>query len=88
MFNAGLKESRFQFTPSPGTYFQNLDYSTIRPDLNDVAMCQYLAEQHGIVAIPVSVFYQKPPENLRLIRFCFAKKQATLQQAGQILSAV
>lgn len=88
LFNAGLKNSRFQFTPSPGTYFQNLDYSAIRPDLDDSAMCQHLAEQHGIVAIPVSVFYQQPPENLRLIRFCFAKKDETLQKAGDILSRV
>ncbi|MBP8099873.1 MAG: aminotransferase class I/II-fold pyridoxal phosphate-dependent enzyme, partial [Acinetobacter sp.] len=88
LFNAGLKESRFQFTPSQGTYFQNLNYSAIRPDLNDIEMCQYLAEQHSIVAIPVSAFYQKTPEDLRLIRFCFAKKHDTLQQAGQILSAV
>ena len=51
-------------------------------------MCQYLAEQHKIVAIPVSVFYQKAPQDLRMIRFCFAKKDETLIQAGQILSAV
>ena len=88
LFNSGLKNSRFQFTPSQGTYFQNLDYSAIRPDLNDVEMCTFLAEQHGIVAIPISVFYQQAPENLRLIRFCFAKKDETLQQASAILSAV
>ena len=88
LFNSGLKNSRFQFTPSPGTYFQNLDYSAIRPDLDDSAMCQYLAEEHGIVAIPVSVFYQQPPEDLRLIRFCFAKKDETLRRAGEILSRV
>ena len=88
LFNSGLKNSRFQFTPSQGTYFQNLDYSAIRPDLNDVAMCTFLAEQHGIVAIPISVFYQHAPENLRLIRFCFAKKDETLQRASTILSAV
>lgn len=88
LFNAGIQYSRFEFTASPGTYFQNLDYSAIRPDLDDSAMCQYLAEQHGIVAIPVSVFYQKPPEDLRLIRFCFAKKDETLRRAGEILSQV
>ena len=88
LFNAGIQNSRFQFTASPGTYFQNLDYSAIRPDLDDSAMCKYLAEQHGIVAIPVSVFYQKPPEDLRLIRFCFAKKDETLHRAGEILSQV
>jgi len=58
LFNQGIQKSRFLFTPSQGTYFQNLDYSQIKPELNDVDMCQYLAEQHGIVAIPVSVGYQ------------------------------
>ena len=88
LFNSGLKNSRFQLTPSQGTYFQNLNYSAIRPDLNDVEMCTFLAEQHGIVAIPISVFYQQAPENLRLIRFCFAKKDETLEHAAAILSAV
>lgn len=88
LFNAGLAASRFTLTPSQGTYFQNLDYRAIRPDLNDVDMCHFLAEQHGIVAIPISVFYQQPPEDLKLIRFCFAKTEQTLTQATQILSAV
>lgn len=85
LFNTQLQHSRFQFTPSQGTYFQNLDYSNIRPDLNDVEMCQFLAEQHKIVAIPISVFYRQAPESLRLIRFCFAKTDQTLQRAGEIL---
>lgn len=84
-FNAQIRDSRFKFLPSQGTYFQNLDYSEIRPDLNDVEMCQFLAEQHKIVAIPISVFYQQAPESLRLIRFCFAKTDITLQRAGEIL---
>lgn len=86
LFTAGLAASRFQLTPSQGTYFQNLDYRAIRPDLNDVDMCHFLAEQHGIVAIPISVFYQHPPEDLRLIRFCFAKTEQTLEQAIEILN--
>ena len=88
LFNSSIETSRFKWTPSQGTYFQNLDYSAIRPDLNDVEMCHFLAEQHGIVAIPVSVFYQQAPADLRLLRFCFAKKEQTLIQAGQILSKV
>lgn len=86
LFNQGLQDSRFIFSPSKATYFQNLDYSAIRPDLDDVAMCQWLAHQHGIVAIPISVFYQNAPQDLRLIRFCFAKQDQTLQQAAQILT--
>jgi len=85
LFNTHIQDSRFQFLPSQGTYFQNLDYSNIRPDLNDIEMCQFLAEQHKIVAIPISVFYRQAPESLRLIRFCFAKTNQTLQRAGEIL---
>lgn len=85
-FNQAIHHSRFLLKPSQGTYFQNLDYSQIRPDLNDVEMCQFLAEQHKIVAIPVSVFYKQAPKSLRLIRFCFAKNDETLQKAGEILN--
>ncbi|CAM9412772.1 methionine aminotransferase [Acinetobacter bereziniae] len=88
LFNLGIQDSKFSFIPSKGTFFQNVDYSQIRPDLNDVEMCKFLAEEHKIVAIPVSVFYQKAPENLRLIRFCFAKKEQTLVQACEILNRI
>ncbi|WP_151750888.1 methionine aminotransferase [Acinetobacter bereziniae] len=88
LFNLGIQDSKFSFIPSKGTFFQNVDYSQIRPDLNDVEMCKFLAEEHKIVAIPVSVFYQKAPENLRLIRFCFAKKDQTLVQACEILNRI
>ena len=88
LFNSGIQNARFKLIPSQGTYFQNVDYCEIRPELNDVEMCQYLAEQHKIVAIPVSVFYQQPPKDLKLIRFCFAKKDETLIKAGQILSNI
>ncbi|WP_335956811.1 methionine aminotransferase [Acinetobacter bereziniae] len=88
LFNSGIQDSKFSFIPSKGTFFQNVDYSQIRPDLNDVEMCKLLAEEHKIVAIPVSVFYQKAPENLRLIRFCFAKKDQTLVHACEILNRI
>jgi len=88
LFISGIENSKFKFIPAQGTYFQNVDYSNIRPDLNDIDMCKFLAEEHKIVAIPVSVFYKKAPENLRLIRFCFAKKNETLDQACEILNQV
>jgi len=88
LFNHALTDSRFQWTPSQGTYFQNLDYSEIRPDLDALSMCHYLAKQHGVVAIPVSAFYQEPPKDLHLLRFCFAKKDETLIEAAHILSKV
>ena len=86
VFNAQLVNSRFTFTPSQGTYFQSLDYSAIRPDLTDIEMCHWLAEQHKIVAIPLSAFYQQAPKSLKLLRFCFAKTDQTLHRAGEILS--
>ncbi|SDB82250.1 methionine aminotransferase [Acinetobacter boissieri] len=86
LFLDGLNNARFTYTASQGTYFQTLDYSQIQPHLNDVEMCQYLAEQHKIVAIPLSAFYKKPPSSLRLLRFCFAKQDTTLLNATAILA--
>lgn len=83
-----LAGSRFTFTRAPGTYFQLADYSAIRPDLGDVAMAEWLAREHGVAAIPVSVFYQSAPKDMRLVRFCFAKREETLRQAAEKLSAV
>lgn len=88
LFNQQLQSSRFTVLPSQGTYFQNIDYAQIRPELNDVDMAQWLAHEHGIVTIPVSVFYETPPQDLRLLRVCFAKQEQTLRQAGEILSHI
>ena len=74
LFNSQIVDSRFQIRASQGTYFQNLDYSQIHPELHDVEMCHYLAHAHKVVAIPISVFYETAPTDLRLIRICFAKK--------------
>lgn len=83
-----LSGSRFGFTRTAGTYFQLADYSAIHPDLDDVAMAQWLTREHGVASIPISVFYQSPPANLRLVRFCFAKQEETLRQAAARLCAI
>ena len=83
-----LAGSRFTFTRAAGTYFQLVDYSATRSDLNDVAMAEWLTREHGVAAIPVSVFYQTPPKDLRLVRFCFAKREETLRQAAEKLCAI
>lgn len=88
LFCAQLAESRFTFTPTPGTYFQLADYSQIRPDLDDMAMAEWLAREQGVAVIPVSVFYQEPPAGLRLVRFCFAKRDETLRAAVERLCRV
>lgn len=83
-----LQGSRLRFTRTPGTYFQLVDYSQIRPDLNDVDMALWLTREHGVASIPVSVFYQQPIAKQRLVRLCFAKREETLQQAAEKLCAI
>ncbi|MES2820957.1 MAG: pyridoxal phosphate-dependent aminotransferase [Pseudomonadota bacterium] len=83
-----LVPSRFRFARAAGTYFQLLDYSAIRPDLDDVAMAHWLTREHGVASIPISVFYQSPPAGQRLVRLCFAKREDTLRQAAEKLCAV
>ncbi|MDZ5603348.1 pyridoxal phosphate-dependent aminotransferase [Pseudomonas sp. RP23018S] len=83
-----LQGSRFRFTRTPGTYFQLVDYSAIRPDLNDVDMAVWLTREHGVASIPVSVFYQQPIAEQRLLRLCFAKREETLQHAAEKLCAI
>ncbi|MBD8475869.1 pyridoxal phosphate-dependent aminotransferase [Pseudomonas sp. CFBP 8770] len=83
-----LADSRFTFTPTPGTYFQLVDYSAIRPDLNDVDMALWLTREHGVASIPVSVFYRTPVADQRLIRLCFAKREETLREAAHKLCRI
>ena len=83
-----LASSRFTFTPAQGTYFQLVDYSAIRPDLDDTAMALWLTREHGVATIPISVFYQRPIAGQRLVRLCFAKREETLRQAAERLCAI
>ena len=83
-----LEPSRFNFSRVAGTYFQLVDYSNIRPDLNDVDMSLWMTREHGVASIPISVFYQSPPSGQRLIRLCFAKREETLRQAAEKLCAI
>jgi methionine aminotransferase len=83
LFVGLLEPSRFGIAPSSGTYFQLLDYSRVSNE-TDVELSRRLTIEAGVASIPVSVFYQHAPE-LRMLRFCFAKDDATLARAAQIL---
>ncbi|MDR6916304.1 methionine aminotransferase [Pseudomonas sp. 3296] len=83
-----LAPSRFSFTRVTGTYFQLVDYSQIRPDLNDVEVALWMTREHGVASIPISVFYQTPPEGQRLVRLCFAKREETLREAAAKLCVI
>lgn len=87
LFVDTLSGSPWQCQHSAGSYFQLLDYSAIA-DIADTDMAERLVGQHGVAAIPVSVFYEKPPPGMRLLRFCFAKQDETLRRAGERLCAV
>lgn len=86
IFRRHLVDSRFKLLPCQGTYFQLLDYSAIA-DLPDTEFCHWLTQEHKIATIPLSVFYQTPPQS-KVIRVCFAKDDDTLAQAAQILCQV
>ena len=83
-FLEGLKQSRFKPLPSRGTFFQNLSYEAIS-DEKDTDLAVRLTKEHGVASIPVSVFYRQPPAH-RVLRFCFAKSEATLAKGAAILS--
>jgi methionine transaminase len=78
-----MKDSRFTFTPSGGTYFQLLDYSQIS-DLDDMEFNLYLTKEKGVAAIPLTPFYEAAPGS-KVLRFCFCKDDSTLEQAAEIL---
>ncbi len=85
-FTERIARSRFKIVPSYGTYFQLLDYSDIS-DENEVDFAIRLTKEYKIASIPVSVFYHKIIDN-KVLRFCFAKKEETLEKAAEILCKI
>lgn len=81
-----IKDSRFQFKPSQGTYFQVLDYSKITQEY-DVDYAKRLTIENGLASIPLSVFNENKLDN-NVLRFCFAKTDDTLKQAADILNNI
>lgn len=81
-----IKDSRFQFKPSQGTYFQVLDYSKITQEY-DVDYAKRLTIENGLASIPLSVFNENKLDN-NVLRFCFAKTDNTLKQAADILNKI
>lgn len=75
-----LEGSRLKPIVSEGTYFLLCDYSAISKE-PDTEFVQRITKEHGVAAIPVSVFYNNQ-RNDNIIRLCFAKKESTLEAAG------
>jgi len=81
-----IRDSRFNPLPCAGTYFQMVAYSEIT-DEPDVDFARRLTKEHGVAAIPPSVFYHDRQDN-KVLRFCFAKQDQTLEQAAEILCKI
>jgi methionine transaminase len=80
-----LATTKFRPQRAPGTYFQLADYSSISTQ-RDVDFARWLTIEHGVAVIPISVFYERPPADLTLVRFCFAKENSTLNAAAERLA--
>ncbi len=88
LFRAGLAQTQFELLPSEGSYFQcaRIDRLGVpEKNLSEADFCQWLTREIGVAAIPMSAFYADGFDQ-RVIRFCFAKKDETLQTALQRLS--
>lgn len=78
-----MKDSKFKSLPCSGSYFHLMDYSKISSD-KDTDFATKLTKENGVATIPVSVFYKNAIDN-KLLRFCFAKDDETLEKAAEKL---
>ena len=88
LFRAGLASTRFKLLPSEGSYFQCVDISELavpERSLPEADFCKWLTREIGVAAIPLSAFYADGFDQ-HVVRFCFAKKDETLQGALQRLA--
>lgn len=82
-----IKGSRLKPLHTSGTYFQLLDYSAISSE-KDTDLAVRLTKEKKLAAIPLSVFYNEAPTQQHLLRFCFAKKEETLEKAAEIIQTL
>jgi aspartate/methionine/tyrosine aminotransferase len=85
-FTAGLTGLGFAVIPSQATYFLNIDIAPLG-ETDDVAFAKRLVLDHGVATIPVSAFYAEGAVK-NVVRFCFAKRDATLDAALERLAGV
>jgi aminotransferase len=82
VFLAALDDAGLRYTEPQGAYYVLVDVSEFTRD-DDVGFCEWLAQEVGVAAVPGSSFFQEPVRHL--IRFHFAKREATLAEAGERL---
>lgn len=81
----GLSRLGFPVLQSQGTYFVNVDLSPLGLNETDEEFCRRLVADYKVAAIPVSAFYEDEPVT-SVVRFCFSKKDATIDAALERLS--
>jgi methionine transaminase len=81
-----IKDSKFKYIPASGSYFQLLDYSKITKE-KDTGYAVKLIKEAGVASVPMSAFYHEPVDN-KLLRFCFAKTEETLEKAAEKLCKI
>ncbi len=86
LFSRLMRDSQFKLLPCRGTYFQLADYSSISNE-SDIEFVKRLTREVKVAAIPTSVFYHKKDDH-KIIRFCFAKQDETLQKATERLCRI
>lgn len=83
-FTEVMKHTKLKPLPCAGSYFQLYDYSTVSTE-DDLSFCERLVKDFGVAAIPISHLYSDFHDD-KLIRFCFAKTDDLLFEAGKRLS--
>jgi methionine aminotransferase len=83
LFRTLLSQTNFKLLPCKGSYFQCVSYADFS-DEKDIDFAKRLVIDYGVASIPISAFYTKNNEE-KIIRFCFAKKQETLEKAVERL---
>jgi methionine transaminase len=89
-FRAGLERTRFELLPCEGTYFQCVSIKGLKGEqaqMTESAFCEWLIKEIGVAAIPLSAFYMNGFDQ-GIVRFCFAKKEETLNLAIDRLSKI
>jgi aspartate/methionine/tyrosine aminotransferase len=86
-FAQGLRTLGFPVLEAQGTYFLNVDLAPLGLNEDDQSFCKRLVVEHKVAAIPVSAFYAADPIR-SVVRFCFAKRDQTLDSALERLSGV
>ena len=82
-FQELMEQTKFTPLPSYGSYFQCYKYDRIS-DERDMDLSIRVTKEYGVASIPISAFYNSGKDN-KVIRFCFAKKEETLEQAVEKL---